>query len=121
MNGEPGTVALYGWMLVTLGLLKSWPASACNNPVFAEIVPPHLRNMIYAFDRCFEGAIAACAAPLVGVLAEAVFGFKVSHRYDTDTARMSRVRGGWDRGGGPEASRDHDLEGKKLCTLLVGV
>ena len=67
-------------MLVTMGLLKTWAAPACNNPVFAEIVPPHLRNMIYAFDRCFEGAIAACAAPLVGVLAEKVFGFKVGHK-----------------------------------------
>lgn len=25
--------------------------------------------------RCFEGAIAACAAPMVGVLAQKVFGF----------------------------------------------
>ncbi|KAL0030933.1 hypothetical protein WJX79_002316 [Trebouxia sp. C0005] len=74
-NGQPGTVALYGWALVTMGVLKTWAAPACNNPVFAEIVPPHLRNMIYAFDRCFEGAIAACAAPLVGMLAEKMFGF----------------------------------------------
>lgn len=77
-NGERGTVILYGYMLVTLGLLKTWAAPACNNPIFAEIVPPHLRNMIYAFDRCFEGAIAACAAPLVGLLAERMFGFTVS-------------------------------------------
>ena len=77
-NGERGTVVLYGYMLVTLGLLKTWAAPACNNPIFAEIVPPHLRNMIYAFDRCFEGAIAACAAPLVGLLAEKMFGFTVS-------------------------------------------
>lgn len=26
--------------------------------------------------RCFEGAVAACAAPLVGLLAEKVFGFR---------------------------------------------
>ena len=31
---------------------------------------------IYAFDRSFEGAIAACGAPLVGILAEQLFGFK---------------------------------------------
>lgn len=23
----------------------------CNNPIFAEIVPAHMRNMVYAFDR----------------------------------------------------------------------
>ena len=59
-----------------------------------------MRTMVYAFDRyvafvsrtvhvhacaryttydascrCFEGALAACAAPLVGRLAEDVFGF----------------------------------------------
>ena len=32
---------------------------------------------IYAFDRSFEGAIAACGAPLVGILAERLFGFTV--------------------------------------------
>jgi hypothetical protein len=75
-NGNPSTVATYGLLLVTMGTLKVWAAPACNNPIFAEIVPPHMRNMIYAFDRCFEGAIAACAAPLVGVLAEHMFGFQ---------------------------------------------
>lgn len=33
---------------------------------------------IYAFDRSFEGAIAACGAPLVGILAERLFGFTVA-------------------------------------------
>lgn len=60
-----------------MGVLKVWAAPACNNPVFAEIVPPHLRNLIYAFDRCFEGAVAACATPFVGLLAEKIFGFTV--------------------------------------------
>ena len=36
--------------------------------MFAEIVPEQLRSVVYAFDRSFEGAIAACAAPLVGAL-----------------------------------------------------
>lgn len=36
--------------------------------MFAEIVPEQLRSVVYAFDRSFEGAIAACAAPLVGGL-----------------------------------------------------
>ena len=54
-NGEPATVWIYAAALVTMGLLKSWSQPACNNPIFAEIVPPAFRNMIYAFDRCFEG------------------------------------------------------------------
>lgn len=76
-NGQPATVVLYGCILITMGVLKVWAAPACNNPVFAEIVPPHLRNLIYAFDRCFEGAVAACATPFVGLLAERIFGFTV--------------------------------------------
>lgn len=43
----------------------------------AEIVPDRLRNIIYAFDRSFEMAIAAASNPLVGVLAEKWFGFDV--------------------------------------------
>jgi hypothetical protein len=46
-NGEPATIVLYGSVLVWMGLTISWAAPACNNPVFAEIVPPELRNMIY--------------------------------------------------------------------------
>jgi hypothetical protein len=39
---------------------------SANSAMFAEIVPEQLRSVVYAFDRSFEGAIAACAAPLVG-------------------------------------------------------
>ncbi|CAL8464837.1 g4372 [Coccomyxa elongata] len=74
-NGASHTVYLYGFVLIVFGLLKSWAGPCCNNPIFAEIVPAHMRNMVYAFDRCFEGALAACAAPLVGKLAEKMFGF----------------------------------------------
>eukprot|EP01025_Chloroclados_australasicus_P021392 TRINITY_DN224_c2_g1_i2.p1 TRINITY_DN224_c2_g1~~TRINITY_DN224_c2_g1_i2.p1 ORF type:complete len:531 (+),score=44.75 TRINITY_DN224_c2_g1_i2:400-1992(+) len=69
--------AFYSHMLILtlMGLLISWAAPACNNPIFAEIVPEDMRNIIYAFDRCFEWAIASSAAPIVGVLAHRVFGF----------------------------------------------
>lgn len=33
-------------------------------------MPSQLRSTIYAFDRSFEGAVAACGAPLVGLIAE---------------------------------------------------
>lgn len=69
------TAVLYGALLLTKGVLTSWPAPACNNPIFAEVVPPDMRNLIYAFDRSFEGAIAALGAPLVGMAAERWFGF----------------------------------------------
>lgn len=54
---------------------------------FAEIVPAEHRNLVYAFDRCFEGAVAAFAAPLVGVLAEKWFGFTGSSAVTGDRDR----------------------------------
>ena len=41
----------------------------------AEIVPKQRRTLIYAVDRWFETALAACTAPSVGLLAQKVFGF----------------------------------------------
>ncbi len=57
-NGQPATVAAYATLLFVGGLMKSWSAPALNNPVMAEIVPPHCRSLIFAFDRCFEGETA---------------------------------------------------------------
>lgn len=34
----------YGAMLWVMGMLVSWCSAACNNPVFADIVPEHLRR-----------------------------------------------------------------------------
>lgn len=47
-------VGCYVGLLAVTGVLISWAATACNNPIFAEIVPPHLRTLVYAFDRCLE-------------------------------------------------------------------
>jgi len=69
------SAGLYAGILFTFGLVKAWPAPACNNPLFAEIVPEKQRTLVYAFDRCFETALAACTAPLVGLVGEKIFGF----------------------------------------------
>lgn len=66
---------LYLAVVLAFGICISWCGTGCNSPLFAEIVPAHKRSLIYAFDRCFEGAVAACAAPLVGLVAEGVFGY----------------------------------------------
>lgn len=58
-SASGASVSLYAFVLVTCGLLKCWAAPACNNPIFAEIVPPHMRNLVYAFDRC-AAAILQC-------------------------------------------------------------
>lgn len=51
LNGEPATVVAYAVLLLGFGLMKSWSAPACNNPIFSMLVPAHCRNLIYAFDR----------------------------------------------------------------------
>lgn len=88
-----GTYALYTCVLVVTGLLISWAATACNNPIFAEIVPAKLRTLVYAFDRSFEGAISAMGAPLVGMLAEKVFHFQgtATTQGRTATSILGRV------------------------------
>ena len=42
------------------------------------MVPPELRTSVYAFDKTVAGLLGALAAPLVGVLADHVFGYKES-------------------------------------------
>ncbi len=47
MDGtSPLNVAIYAVLLFLMGLCIAAAAPACNNPVFAEIVPPELRNMV---------------------------------------------------------------------------
>lgn len=57
------------------GLLISWATPACNGPIFAEIVPPGKRTLVYAFDRCFEDSLASPVIYLVGWAASAIFGY----------------------------------------------
>jgi hypothetical protein len=76
-TGNAVHVVLYGLVLLAMGLSISW-SGANNSAMFAELVPERLRTQIYAFDRSFEGAVAACGAPLVGITAERLFGFKGS-------------------------------------------
>lgn len=68
-------VVLYVVTIGAFAVSTSWPAPCANNPIFAEIVPVRLRNLVYSFDRCFEGAVAAFATPFVGLLSQTIFGF----------------------------------------------
>ncbi|KAL7141732.1 hypothetical protein ABFS83_08G073300 [Erythranthe nasuta] len=65
----------YATTLFLMGLTVSWCATAANGPMFAEVVPPKHRTMIYAFDRAFEVSFSSFAAPIVGILAEKVYGY----------------------------------------------
>lgn len=65
----------FAWTLFFMGLTISWCATCANNPMFAEVVPPKHRTMIYAFDRAFEGSFSSFAAPAVGILTEKIYGY----------------------------------------------
>ncbi|KAL8123846.1 hypothetical protein AgCh_011736 [Apium graveolens] len=74
----PQSVRSYYTFAVTLlimGLIISWNATAANGPIFAEVVPAKHQTMIYAFDRAFEGSFSSFAAPIVGILAEQIYGY----------------------------------------------
>ncbi|KAK9838092.1 hypothetical protein WJX81_000768 [Elliptochloris bilobata] len=73
-GGMASVKVLYGGFLFLMGSTISWSGTN-NSAMFAEIVPEQLRSAVYAFDRSFEGAVGATGAPLVGLVAERVFGF----------------------------------------------
>jgi hypothetical protein len=59
-------------------LLSNNVANSCLScsPIFAEIVPEKSRTSIYALDRSFESVLASFAPPIVGLLAQRVYGYK---------------------------------------------
>ena len=48
--------------------------SFCS-PIFAEIVPERSRTSIYALDKSLEAALSSFAPPIVGILAQRVYGY----------------------------------------------
>lgn len=72
---DTSSYTIFSITLFLMGLTITWCGSAVNAPMFAEVVPPRHRTMIYAFDRAFEGSFSSFAAPLVGILSEKMFGY----------------------------------------------
>ncbi|XP_019057017.1 PREDICTED: uncharacterized protein LOC104799050 isoform X2 [Tarenaya hassleriana] len=73
---DPSTAFNHGLVLFIMGLCISWNAPATNNPIFAEIVPERARTSIYALDRSFESILSSFAPPVVGILAQNVYGYR---------------------------------------------
>ncbi|XP_021714163.1 uncharacterized protein LOC110682202 [Chenopodium quinoa] len=73
---DPASSFKHSLVLFIMGLTTSWNAPATNNPIFAEIVPEKHRTSIYALDCSFESVLNSFAPPLVGVLAQHVYGYK---------------------------------------------
>ncbi|KAL0361703.1 UNVERIFIED_CONTAM: hypothetical protein Sradi_3854800 [Sesamum radiatum] len=73
---NPSTMFWHGLVLFITGFCISWNAPATNNPIFAEIVPEKSRTSVYALDKSFESVLSSFAPPIVGVLAQYVYGYK---------------------------------------------
>ncbi|XP_049392128.1 uncharacterized protein LOC125856586 isoform X3 [Solanum stenotomum] len=73
---NPSGAFMHGLVLFITGFCISWNAPATNNPIFAEIVPEKSRTSIYALDRSFESVLSSFAPPVVGLLAQNVYGYK---------------------------------------------
>ncbi|KAJ3677305.1 hypothetical protein LUZ60_003029 [Juncus effusus] len=74
---DPSTRVSHAVTMLVMSLLDSWCAPATNNPIFAEIVPEKSRTSIYALDRSFETLLSSFAPPIVGILAENIYGYKL--------------------------------------------
>ncbi|XP_044947543.1 uncharacterized protein LOC123396781 [Hordeum vulgare subsp. vulgare] len=77
LPNKPATFAHHGAALFVMGFMASWNTSATNSPILAEIVPPRSRTSVYALDRTFEAVLASFAPPVVGMLAERLYGYKL--------------------------------------------
>lgn len=95
---DPSTAFSHGLVLVIMGLCISWNGAATNGPIFAEIVPERARTSIYALDRSFESILASFAPPIVGMLAQNIYGYKPipegstsSVKIDTDRANAASL------------------------------
>jgi len=74
--GDPSAAVPYAAVCFAFGFTISWTPVSTTNPIFAEIVPEKARTMVYALDKCFESVLGSFGSPLVGILAERVFGYQ---------------------------------------------
>uniref|UniRef100_A0ACD5XKV3 Uncharacterized protein n=1 Tax=Avena sativa TaxID=4498 RepID=A0ACD5XKV3_AVESA len=73
---DPSTGVVHGVVFFVMGVFISWNGPATNFPIFAEIVPEKSRTSIYALDRSFETVLSSFAPPIVGILAQRVYGYR---------------------------------------------
>ncbi|KAJ4811284.1 Major facilitator superfamily protein [Rhynchospora pubera] len=87
---DPSSGFSHAVAIFVMGFLISWNAAATNNPIFAEIVPEKSRTSIYALDRSFESILASFAPPIVGILAERMYGYKIGDNNKSDDPAINR-------------------------------
>lgn len=88
LPNDPSSAFMHGLVLFIMGLIITWNSAATNNPIFAEIVPEKHRTSIYALDRSFESVLASFAPPVVGILAQHVYGYKPTPKGSSNSAAI---------------------------------
>ncbi|CAL9101497.1 unnamed protein product [Musa textilis] len=73
---DPSAEMGHALLMFVTGLSISLSGPATNSPISAEIVPEKSRTSIYALDRSFVSVLSSFAPPIVGYLAEHVYGYK---------------------------------------------
>ncbi|OIW00411.1 hypothetical protein TanjilG_05761 [Lupinus angustifolius] len=94
---DPSTAFMHGLVLFVMGLLMSWNAPATNKMIVTyhfnlEIVPEKSRTVVYALDQSFESILASFAPPIVGVLAQRVYGYKPVPEGSSDSVEIETDR-----------------------------
>ncbi|KAJ1379903.1 MFS transporter superfamily [Sesbania bispinosa] len=89
---DPSTAFIHGLVLIIMGFSTAWNAPATNNPIFAEIVPEKSRTVIYALDQSFESILGSFAPPIVGVLAQHVYGYRPIPKGSSDSVEIETDR-----------------------------
>uniref|UniRef100_A0A0G4I086 Major facilitator superfamily (MFS) profile domain-containing protein n=1 Tax=Chromera velia CCMP2878 TaxID=1169474 RepID=A0A0G4I086_9ALVE len=74
---SPEAVPMYFMVVSFVGLLSGWSNAGVEKPLIAELIHPVYRAAVYAMVRALEiGGMALLGAPVVGVLAEKIFGYE---------------------------------------------
>ncbi|TVU47869.1 hypothetical protein EJB05_07485, partial [Eragrostis curvula] len=76
LPGNPSFGAAYAAAFIFLGFVMPWSPVSTNYPIFAEIVPEKAKTTVYALHKCFETVFESFGTPVVGILAERVFGYQ---------------------------------------------
>lgn len=66
-----------GAMFFMFGFVKNWEYVGAIRPILVEVAPSHRRGIVIAYAACFDGMVSATlGGPLVGLLAEKVYGYE---------------------------------------------
>ena len=109
-GNELGAAALsYVALAFSFGFAMSWTLAGTNAPIYAEIVPPAQRTLVYGMDAALEGSAGAFGAPIAGWMALHVF------HYNTAAAGPGSGSGG----DGCDPANAHSLGRAVVWTMMV--